>query len=61
VIIDLLDQVPAVLAPGGRFICSGIVQGRREEVLRKMAACGLRLVESMEQDEWVALVGQSNQ
>lgn len=58
VIIDLLDQVPAVLAPGGRFICSGIIQGRREEVLSKMAACGLQFVESMEQDEWVALASK---
>lgn len=60
VIIDLLDQVPAVLAPGGRFICSGIIQGRREEVLHKMAACGFHLIESLERDEWVALAGQYN-
>jgi len=60
VIVELLDQVPAVLAPGGRFICSGIIQGRREEVLHKMAACGLHLIESLERDEWVALAGQCN-
>ncbi|MBI5062181.1 MAG: 50S ribosomal protein L11 methyltransferase [Desulfatitalea sp.] len=58
VIIDLLDQVPAVLAPGGRFICSGIVQDRREEVLRKMESRGLRVIETLDQDEWVALAGR---
>jgi ribosomal protein L11 methyltransferase len=58
VILDLLDQVPAVLVPGGRFICSGIIQARREEVLHKMAARGFHLIESLERDEWVALAGQ---
>jgi ribosomal protein L11 methyltransferase len=57
-ILDLLDAIPAVLAPGARFIGSGIVQGRREEVLRKMATRGLGLIESLEQDEWVALAGR---
>ncbi len=59
VILDLLDQVPAVLAPGGRFICSGIIQSRREEVLEKMAACGLEPIDREERDEWVALAGRS--
>jgi ribosomal protein L11 methyltransferase len=58
VILDLLDTVPAVLAPGGRFIGSGIVLGQRDEVRRKMEKCGLQVIECLERDEWVALVGR---
>jgi ribosomal protein L11 methyltransferase len=58
VIIDLLDQVVAVLRPGGLFICSGIVESRREAVVRKMTECGFHIEEMLARGEWVALAGR---
>jgi ribosomal protein L11 methyltransferase len=58
VIIDLLDQVPGVLKPGGIFIGSGIIQAYRDKVACKMAARGLQLEEILERGEWVAMAGR---
>lgn len=61
VIVDLLDPVLSVLRPGGLFICSGIIESRREAVARKMAACGFRIEETLTRGEWVALAGRHDQ
>ncbi len=56
VIIGLLPDIPGLLAPGGRFICSGILQSQQEDVTAEARKCGLDLVEALEREEWVALV-----
>jgi ribosomal protein L11 methyltransferase len=58
VVIDLLDQVAGVLRPGGIFVCSGIIQAYRDNVARKMAACGFELEDIVESGEWVAMAGR---
>jgi ribosomal protein L11 methyltransferase len=58
VIIELLDDVRRVLAPGGIFIGSGIITAHRQTVAEKMAACGFECLEVLEQEEWVAMVGR---
>ena len=59
VIIDLLDDMRRVLKPGGIFICSGIIETYESDVVQKMAACGLALIDTQKDGEWVALAGRA--
>jgi ribosomal protein L11 methyltransferase len=55
VIVALLPDVPAVLRPGGRFICSGILERQRGEVAEAARPLELRVVEAVGREEWVAM------
>lgn len=58
VILTLLDSVARVMAPGGLFVCSGIIEENRDRVSAKMAACGFDILEVRERDSWVAIAGR---
>ncbi len=58
VIVRLLDQIPAILAPGGQIICSGITEENEGLVIDKMRATGFALTETRRREGWVALVGR---
>ena len=47
--------VPALLAPGGVYIVSGIIDTREEEVQRALKACGFAVEERHEQGGWLCL------
>lgn len=55
VILGLLPDVRHVLVPGGRFICSGILESQQDEVIAKAQTLGFQLVEAVDREEWVAL------
>lgn len=56
VIIRLLPDIDRVLKPGGRFIASGIIEERREDVLKACERHHLRACEVTTEGEWVALL-----
>ena len=56
VIIPLAPHVPAFLAPGGVFVCSGVIEGRQEEVRAALEAAGLRVTEHHQLEEWHCFV-----
>ncbi|MCL2204244.1 MAG: 50S ribosomal protein L11 methyltransferase [Defluviitaleaceae bacterium] len=56
VIIALLPLVPALLAKGGYFIASGIIDERGADVLAALADSGLALVSNKEMDGWLCVV-----
>jgi ribosomal protein L11 methyltransferase len=58
VVVELLDGVAAVLKPGGRFICSGIIHAQKEMVGRAMADHGFSRVAVTELGEWLAFAGE---
>ena len=58
VIIPLSAQVPALLAGGGTFLCSGIIDARAREVERALEQNGLRLTGRREHGGWVALLAE---
>ena len=60
-ILSLAPHVPALMAPGARFIASGIIVERREEVLAGLRAAGLEPIEVREKRGWVCIVCQKKE
>jgi ribosomal protein L11 methyltransferase len=55
-ILTLLDSVSMNLSATGIFICSGIIEKNREDVVAKMKAQGLKILEIRKESGWVAIV-----
>mgnify|MGYP002528906006 FL=1 len=58
VIIPLSLPARELLAPGGVFLCSGIIDTRAEEVCAALERNGLRVVGRKDRDGWVALAAK---
>ena len=58
-ILSLAPHVPALMAPGARFIASGIIDTRKDEVLTGLRAAGLEPVEVKEKRGWVCIICKS--
>ncbi len=56
VIILLAPRVKSFLKPGGTFICSGIIDGREDEVTAALRKAGLKVQEHLHDEEWNAYV-----
>ena len=54
VIIGLAPMVRSMLAPGGLFLCSGIIDTRAEEVADKLRTAGLEIAETHSAEGWFA-------
>ena len=52
VIIPLAALAPAFLAPGGTFVCSGIIDGREDEVAAALARAGFTVTAHNTLEEW---------
>jgi ribosomal protein L11 methyltransferase len=55
-IARLAPELPAHLAPGGRFIGSGIVANRLAVVESALADAGLKAVEIAREEDWITVV-----
>ena len=55
-ILSAAPAVPALMAPGAKFICSGIIDERKDEVLAGLQASGLRPVKIKEKRGWVCIL-----
>lgn len=56
VIIKLLPSVVPLLKDGGKFIASGIILNRREEVAQAITDSGLQIAKILSQGEWTAFL-----
>ena len=56
VILPLAGLVRAFMAPGGKFVCSGIIDGRETEVAAALEKNGLRILEHKRSEEWNCFV-----
>jgi ribosomal protein L11 methyltransferase len=52
VIIPLARHIPELLAPGGVFICSGIIEGRQGDVAGALHDGGLEIISACSADGW---------
>lgn len=60
VIIPLSAHAGDLMAPGGVFLCSGIIDTRAEEVAAALEGNGLHILEKRERDGWVAYAAKAN-
>jgi ribosomal protein L11 methyltransferase len=56
VIIPLAPHVPALMGDNGIFVCSGIIDGREDEVEAALAQAGLAVLEHKNLEEWHCFV-----
>lgn len=54
-ILHLAPAIPPLLAPGGRFVASGVIDTRQQEVAEGLAAAGLVVEEIRQKNGWAAL------
>ncbi len=59
-IIEFAPQAYAKLLPGGKFIVSGIVLKRTDEVQARLQEAGFTLLETQMRGEWVAIAAEKN-
>jgi len=57
-IIRLLDQIRNILIDGGVFVCSGIIEEKKELILSKMEKMGFDILDTVIQEKWVAVAGR---
>lgn len=58
VIIRLLPSAVPRLKKGGKFIASGVIAHRREEVAGALDAAGLRTIRILNEGEWVSFLAE---
>jgi ribosomal protein L11 methyltransferase len=56
VLIELMPELVAALAPQGRLILSGMIEGQDAEVAAAAAQQGLQVIERRTEEDWVALL-----
>ncbi|MCL5057080.1 MAG: 50S ribosomal protein L11 methyltransferase [Actinobacteria bacterium] len=56
VIIKLLPAAASLLKEGGRFMASGIISGRQEEVAAAIGKTGMNIINTLREGEWVAFL-----
>ncbi len=55
VILKLLETIGQHMSPKSVLICSGIYKDNCEDVLKKMQQQGLKILEELHEDGWVAI------
>jgi len=58
VILELLEDIDRVLAPGGVVITSGVLAENTEIVARRMRVAGLAVVDTRAWEDWAVVVGR---
>ena len=61
VIIRLVPQLEQHLLPGGRFLCSGVLRTRADDVCRALADAGYTVREKREDGEWCAILAEKKE
>ena len=58
VILDLLVDIRRVLNPGGIFICSGIIEKNRHQVIGALGEMEFEILDTAVQEDWVAITSR---
>ncbi|QQK75814.1 50S ribosomal protein L11 methyltransferase [Salicibibacter cibarius] len=59
IIIRMAPDVKAHLVPGGHLLVSGIIANKKDDVRQALEIEGFRVAETLEQEDWVAILLQS--
>lgn len=58
IVVRLADGAKALVKPNGYLIASGIIKGKKHEVIDSLQAHGFIIIETLEMEDWIALVAQ---
>ncbi|SFJ09309.1 50S ribosomal protein L11 methyltransferase [Thermoflavimicrobium dichotomicum] len=58
IIVKFVHDLPRVLVPGGIFVGSGIIKEKSGLVLSALNDTGLQVLETIHQEDWVAIVAK---
>ncbi|MCD8511969.1 MAG: 50S ribosomal protein L11 methyltransferase [Bacillus sp. (in: Bacteria)] len=58
VIVKMTNDAFNIIRPGGKLITSGIIQGKRADVKIAMHDSGFEIIEIVEMEDWLAIIGQ---
>nr|WP_254119221.1 50S ribosomal protein L11 methyltransferase [Bacillus sp. FJAT-29790] len=61
VILRFTNEVASIVKPGGYFIASGIIQQKKLDVKEAIAAAGFEIEETIQMEDWVAIIGKRKQ
>lgn len=61
VILRLIPELDDHLYAGGRFLCSGVLLTRADDVSRALKEAGFSLIEQREDGEWCAILAQKKE
>ncbi|MCQ2505164.1 MAG: 50S ribosomal protein L11 methyltransferase [Saccharofermentans sp.] len=56
IIAAIASDVPSKLKEGGRFVCSGIINTKKEKVEQALKDAGFTILEKHEKNDWMAYV-----
>lgn len=59
IILRFVHDAKRVVRPGGYFITSGIIAGKRTDIEEKLVAEGFEIVEVITMEDWVAIVAKA--
>lgn len=60
VIIKLVPQASLLLTRGGKFLASGIIAGRSDQVAGALDGSGLKIIKTSLEGEWVAFLAEKD-
>ncbi len=58
VLIDIMDDLKALMHDDSNLILSGIISEKAEDVIQKLQECGLKHIETLTEDNWVAIIAE---
>ncbi|MBN6888927.1 ribosomal protein L11 methyltransferase [Cytobacillus horneckiae] len=58
VILRFTDDVASAVKKDGYFIASGIIQQKKQEVKDAIISAGFEIVETLQMEDWVAIIGK---
>ncbi|TCT27030.1 [LSU ribosomal protein L11P]-lysine N-methyltransferase [Melghiribacillus thermohalophilus] len=58
IIVRFTDEAFGCLKPGGFFIASGVIQGKKQEVKEKMIQSGFDILETNQMEDWISIVAK---
>ncbi|GAA0482806.1 50S ribosomal protein L11 methyltransferase [Salinibacillus aidingensis] len=58
IIVQFTEEAFNLLKPGGVFITSGIIQGKKEEVRNNLESIGFEIIETNQMEDWISFVAK---
>lgn len=56
ILIEIMEDLTKLIKPSGLIVLSGIIKEKEQDVLKSALNSGLKLIEIIEEDNWVAIV-----